>query len=173
MITAKNLSEEQITAIRQWAEEGSQLAEVQKRLKGQFGLNATYMDTRFLVLDLGIEIEVETGEEAVAPAAEAGEVELAVDGSDAPDGAQAEDVEVIDPAAGDGESAGSVQVSADDVPRPGAIVSGSVTFSDGEKAIWLIDEYGRPGLDPQTPGYQPTDADLSEFEKYLRVLLEG
>ena len=59
MISAKNLSDEQQSAVKEWAREGSQLADIQKRLKGQFGLNVTYMDTRFLVLDLGIEIQVE------------------------------------------------------------------------------------------------------------------
>ena len=170
MISAKNLSEEQVTAIRQWAEDGSQLADIQKRLKGQFGLNVTYMDTRFVVLDLGIDIEAEGSEEDTEPPAEPVEAEVQV----AEDESEVEqEVEILDPAAEGGESSGSVQVSADDVPRPGAIVSGSVTFSDGEKAIWMIDEYGRPGLDPETPGYQPTDADLTEFEKYLRALLEG
>ena len=36
-----------------------------------------------------------------------------------------------------------------------------------------IDFDHRPGLDPETSGYQPTEADLSEFEKHLRTLLEG
>ncbi|MEO1825426.1 MAG: hypothetical protein ABGZ31_06925, partial [Roseibacillus sp.] len=73
----------------------------------------------------------------------------------------------------DGLSADSVEVTTDEVTRPGAMVSGRVTFSDGAKAIWLIDEYGRPGLEPETPGYQPSESDLSEFEKHLRALLQG
>ena len=78
MISAKNLSEEQVTAIRQWAEDGSQLADIQKRLKGQFGLNVTYMDTRFVVLDLGIDIEAEGSEEDTEPPAEPVEAEVQV-----------------------------------------------------------------------------------------------
>ena len=42
-----------------------------------------------------------------------------------------------------------------------------------EKAVWWIDEYGRPGLEPETPGYQPTEEDLGELEKHLRALLQG
>ena len=53
------------------------------------------------------------------------------------------------------------------------MVSGGVTFSDGVKAVWMIDEYGRPGLEPETPGYQPTETDLDEFQKHLRALLQG
>ena len=63
MISAKDLTEEQRSAIEQWALEGSQLADIQKRLQSQFGLNVTYMDTRFLVLDLGIDIQSETPDE--------------------------------------------------------------------------------------------------------------
>lgn len=160
MISANNLSEEQITAIRQWAENGSELADIQKRLKGQFGVKVTYMDTRMLVLDLGIELKSESVEEETPSEPEGNEP------------VADEEVEIIDP--GQPESpAGSVQVATDEIPRSGAVISGTVTFSDGEKAIWLVDEYGRPGLDPETSGYQPTEADLSEFEKHLRTLLEG
>ena len=172
MISAKNPSEEQVTAIRQWAEEGSQLSDIQKGLKGDFGLNVTYMDTRFIVLDLGIEIESEASEENPLPDGDPEEVGLA-DGTGQPESTAQAEVDILDPAAENGGGTGSVQVSADELPRPGAIVSGSVTFSDGQKAMWMIDEYGRPGLDPETPDYQPTDADLTEFEKYLRALLEG
>ena len=35
MISAGNLTEEQISAMKQWAEEGSDLSDIQKRLKGQ------------------------------------------------------------------------------------------------------------------------------------------
>jgi hypothetical protein len=60
----------------------------------------------------------------------------------------------------------------DTLTLPGAMVSGKVTFSDGETAIWLLDRSGRPGLDPDTPGYRPTQEDILEFQKQLRVLLE-
>ena len=63
MISASDLSEEQKAAMTKWAEEGADLPDIQKRLKGQFGLNITYMDARLLVLDLGIEIKVEEAEE--------------------------------------------------------------------------------------------------------------
>ncbi|MDE0594837.1 MAG: hypothetical protein OSB65_06285, partial [Roseibacillus sp.] len=59
MISAKDLSEEQQSAMKQWAEDGSQLPDIQQRLKGQYGLNVTYMDTRLLVLDLGIDLQSE------------------------------------------------------------------------------------------------------------------
>ena len=153
--------------MRQWAEEGADLSDIQKRLKGELELNVTYMDTRLLVLDLGIEIKVEDTEEADSPSEEQESVTQGDEALEAPP-----EEPHGDPLQ-DGLSSGSVEVTTDEVTRPGAMVSGSVTFSDGAKAIWLIDEYGRPGLEPETPGYQPSESDLSEFEKHLRGLLHG
>ena len=164
MISAKDLSEEQQSAMKQWAEDGSQLPDIQQRLKGQYGLNVTYMDTRLLVLDLGIDLQ---SEPEPKPEPEPGSEEPEAE-SDSP----AETTP--DPSAPDQAGlSGRLQVTTDEMARPGAIVSGSVTFSDGEKAAWMIDETGRPGLEPDTPDYQPTEPDLIEFEKHLRVLLEG
>ena len=167
MISSSDLSEEQKAAMRQWVEEGADLSDIQKRLKGELELNVTYMDTRLLVLDLGIEIKVEDTEEADSPSEEQESVTQGDEALEAPP-----EEPRGDPLP-DGLSAGSVEVTTDEVTRPGAMVSGSVTFSDGAKAIWLIDEYGRPGLEPETPGYQPSESDLSEFEKHLRALLQG
>ena len=163
MISAGNLTEEQISAMKQWAEEGSDLSDIQKRLKGQFGLNVTYMDTRLLVLDLGIEIISEADDdESPEPEEEpvSGEEALIIDPEEAEVGEA-------------GSPGGAVQVTTDEISRPGSVISGTVTFSDGEKAIWLIDEYGRLAFDPETSGYQPTEADFGEFEKHLRTLLPG
>ncbi len=154
MISAKDLTDEQRNALEQWAAEGSQLAEVQQRLKAQFGLNVTYMDTRFLVLDLGIDLQPEAAEEPEGEADEPAEVPSQVEpGAPAP--------------------AGEVTVTADELPRSGAVASGMVTFSDGEKAAWFIDQMGRPGLDPANPDHEPSEADLTTFEQELRKLLEG
>lgn len=147
MISAKQLSEEQIGKIRVWAEEGAQLADIQKKLQEELQLSATYMDTRFLILDLGIDLKVEVPEE------EAPEEEAAAE-----------------PEAG--EVGGSFSVTLDEVVRAGAAVSGQITFSDGEKGLWMIDQTGRPGLDTDTPGYRPSEEDLVAFENELRRLLQ-
>lgn len=151
MISAKDLSDEQIETLKGWAAAGDQLPALQGKIKDEFGLNVTYMDTRFLVLDLGIELvsEAETAEE---------------DGEPAPDPG-----EVLEKAAAGGD--GTVSVTLDSVTRPGAMVSGTIVFSDGEKGAWFIDQMGRPGLDTDTPGYQPSEEDLIEFEKQLRSLM--
>jgi hypothetical protein len=157
MISAKDLSGEQVAAIRSWAEAGAGMSGIQRKLVDDLGLNVTYMDTRFLVLDLGIELKQEE-EPAKEP-----EPEDAPAAAPAP--ASPEDAIV-------GQT-GSVTVTTDEIARPGSVVSGTVTFSDGEKGVWFIDQLGRPGLDPDTPGYQPSEADIGAFELELRKALEG
>ncbi len=142
MFSTKQLTESQITAIKSWAAEGAQLPEIQLRLKEEFGISATYMDTRFVVLDLGIELAVEQKEESVPPPREAP------------------------------VPSGVVTVTMDSIAIPGAIVSGKVEFSDGETAIWMLDQTGRPALDPNTPGYQPGKDDIIEFQIQLRALIQ-
>lgn len=143
MFSAKKLSEDQIKAIQSWAAGGAQLPDIQLRMKEDFGFSLTYMDTRFLVLDLGIEIIVEKMEE---PTAELKQAPLPT---------------------------GAVSVTMDAIAVPGAIVSGKVVFSDGEAGIWMLDQTGRPALDPDTPGYAPSREDVMEFQKQLRVLIES
>lgn len=143
MFSAKQLSEDQVTAIQSWAAGGAQLPDIQLRIKEDFGLSLTYMDTRFLVLDLGIEL-IEEKKDEPAPEVKAAPVPT-----------------------------GEVTVTMDNIALPGAIVSGKVVFSDGEAGIWMLDQTGRPALDPDTPGYAPGREDLMEFQKQLRALIES
>ena len=62
---------------------------------------------------------------------------------------------------------GGVSVSVDTLARPGALVSGKVTFSDGNRAEWYLDQSGRLGLVPQTPGYRPPAGDVQQFQMAL------
>jgi hypothetical protein len=143
MFSTKQLSEDQITAIKSWAAEGEQLPGIQLRMKEEFALSLTYMDTRFLILDLGIELAEEKKDEPIA------EVKPAL------------------------VPTGEVTVTMDSIALPGAIVSGKVVFSDGESGIWMLDQTGRPGLDPDTPGYAPSREDLVIFQQKLRALIES
>jgi hypothetical protein len=143
MFSASKLTPDQVAALKQRAAEGASMSDLQRVLKEDFGISITYMDTRFLVLDLGIELieaskeEPKTEEEKPAPVA-----------------------------------TGTVEVTMDSLALPGALVSGKVTFSDGESAIWMLDQMGRPGLDPDTPGYRPSQEDIMEFQTQLRSLLQ-
>ena len=50
------------------------------------------------------------------------------------------------------------------------MISGRVTFSDGEQAGWYMDQTGRLGLDATTPGYRPTEKDVLAFQVELQRL---
>ena len=73
-----------------------------------------------------------------------------------------------EPAAGAG---GGVSVTVDQLARPGAVVSGKVTFSDGNRAEWYLDQAGRLGLVAQQPGYRPPAADVQKFQAALETEL--
>lgn len=75
----------------------------------------------------------------------------------------------MSPLAGDG--GGKVAVEVDQLARPGALVSGRVTFSDGQVAEWQLDQHGRLGLAARTPGYRPAQADLALFQAELEGAL--
>jgi hypothetical protein len=59
-------------------------------------------------------------------------------------------------------------VTVDQIARAGALVSGKVTFSDGQGAEWYLDQTGRLGLAPMAPGYRPPQADIAEFQRLLQ-----
>ena len=138
MFSVSQLTDEQKQQIHQWADDGAQMADIQKRMAQELGIQITYMDTRFLILDLGIELKKEE-----APVESAPEEELKV-------------------------ATGMVETTVDELVRPGALVSGRVTFSDGEKALWAIDQMGRLSLDADTPGYKPDEEDMITFQEQLR-----
>ena len=57
---------------------------------------------------------------------------------------------------------------------PGALASGSVTFSDGVSGKWIVDNQGRPGLtETSRPGYRPAPADAQAFLQQLSMALQN
>ncbi|HRE81044.1 MAG TPA: hypothetical protein PLN52_08345 [Opitutaceae bacterium] len=68
----------------------------------------------------------------------------------------------------------SVAVEVDKVTlHPGALASGSVTFSDGVTAKWIVDNYGRPGFtEVSQPGYRPKPDDAQAFMQELSFQLQ-
>jgi hypothetical protein len=141
MFSASQLSSDQKEALNRWVEEGANLSDLQKRLKEEFDVSISYMDARFMVLDLGLKLQEKQKEEEKKP-------EEAV------------------PA-----GLGGVHVTMDHIALPGAMVSGKVTFTDGETGVWVLDQTGRPGLDLDTEGYRPTQEDILEFQTQLRELI--
>ena len=148
------LTPEQISKVSAWVAEGATLSQVQEQLSSKLGVAMTYMDVRFLVDDLNLALvekeEPKKPEEPVADAAPA------------------------DPAAAPAptaQGAGVVTVEVDTIAQPHAMVSGHVTFSDGEKDDWYIDHQGRPGMAARTPGYRPTPQDITDFQVKLDAAL--
>ncbi len=153
---------EQEKAVRNWAGEGDGLSEIQKKLSGQFGVSVTYMDVRFLVIDLGIELK----ERKAAPSRNiVPEPEKHPKAGDV-------DPDVVPKKQNRAGTSGNVVVTLDVVMRPGSVVSGTVQFSDGVSASWYLDQYGRLALDAGQPGYSPGQEDLQSFQQELRKELE-
>lgn len=81
--------------------------------------------------------------------------------------AEAEDIPLPAPA-----GAGSVTVDLDRIVRPGFMVSGNVTFSDGVSGKWALDQMGRLLLETPQKGYKPVPSDVQAFQRELQVLLQ-
>lgn len=149
-------SEEQKDIVKRWVKEGCGLSEVQKRLSSELDITMTYMDVRFLILDLGVDIQEE---EDVKPADPPADPNV----SNPSNPAQAE----VSPDNGAATS-GGVQVEVDVLMRPGALLSGTVVFSDGVTAVWMLDQSGRLGIEPSRQNYAPTEEDNAAFVKALQ-----
>src|SRR5688572_21098294 len=112
-----NLNEEQRKRVSAWIAEGLKIAEIQKRLEIELGLRLTYLDTRLLIDELKL---VPKDIEPPPPPKEL---------STKPPPGKAPPAE---------PAPGGVSVKVDTVTRPGAVVSGKVTFSDGNGADWYL-----------------------------------
>lgn len=159
MFTASDLTEEQKETVKSWVAKGAQMADVQKKLQEDLGFKVTYMDTRFLALDLELEFVKEEEPEPVLE----DQPEAAVESFGA------DDIEHVPAPAGGYQP---VSVTVDTVGRPGAMVSGRVSFSDGETGAWMVDNTGRMSLDPDTAGYRPSEIDIQDFQTELRKQME-
>lgn len=197
-----SLTPEQQQTVANWVAAGENLSAIQKKLAEEFKISMTYRDVRFLVDDLNLSLKdaepkVDASDLTKVPPPAAGgnaapssrtaekkgffdkakeKLGLAKDeppGRGAPAEPSEEDLgdETFDdlPPAG-----GSVSVSVDKVTLiPGAVASGTVTFSDGVTGKWIIDQYGRPGFtEISQPGYRPKPEDAQAFMQELSRALQ-
>jgi len=153
-----NLDDTQLKQVAEWIAQGLKISEIQSRLAADLAVSMTYMDVRLLVDDLKL-----TPKDVERP--KPVETALQAPASAAPAPAHARRP-AAQPPAGPPNPAG-VSLSVDQVARPGAVVSGKVSFSDGNTADWYFDQTGRLGLIPQQPGYRPAAADLQQFQTAL------
>jgi len=193
------LSPEQNQAVAAWVAAGDNLSVVQKKLAEEFKLSLTYRDVRFLVDDLGLELknaapkaDVSDVTKAQAPAPTAAtpapraaqpekkgfvdklKEKVGLGGDDdvadlPPEDEVAEDEGVPADAA---PGASSLKLEVDRIMRPGTVVSGTVTFSDGVSGKWALDQYGRLMLETGQKGYQPSAADVQVFQRELQTQLQ-
>lgn len=148
------LDDKQKHLVAKWIDEGLKLSEIQTRLASELGIQLTYMEVRLLVDDLQL-----TPKDPDPPRTDAApRPPLAKPGKPAED-----EVAPADNDAGGAFKRG-VSVSVDTLTKPGALISGKVTFSDGNTAEWYLDQAGRLGLAPKTEGYRPSAADIQEFQ---------
>jgi hypothetical protein len=159
-----NLDDAQKKKVTEWIAQGLKLSDIQKLLNEELGLRLTYMEARLLVDDLKLTPkdterpkQVELSDKSVdavanVPGAHSrGGTRGSLSGEELP-----------------GPGAGKVNVKVDQIARPGTVVSGSVTFSDGNSAAWYLDQFGRLGLAPKKQGYKPPADELQEFQTELQ-----
>lgn len=155
-----NVDEAQRKKVAQWVAEGLKLSEIQNRLGSELGVRMTYMEVRLLVDDLKL---TPKDTEPAKPAASPLTAPSAAPGPKRTGAAE--------PPPEPLPATGGVSVTVDQLARPGALVSGKVTFSDGQRADWYMDQTGRLGLVAQQTGYRPPAADVQQFQAALETEL--
>ncbi len=192
-----SLTPEQQQAVSSWVAAGDNLSTIQKKLAEEFQVSMTYRDVRFLVDDLNLSLkdpapkvdtsDLSKAQTAPPPASDRGapppekkgffdkakeKLGLAKDeaGEDIPAEEEFADEAFDEPPPG----ASNVSVAVDKVTLiPGAVASGTVTFSDGVTGKWIIDQYGRPGFtEISQPGYRPKPDDAQAFMQELSRALQ-
>lgn len=172
-----NLTDDQKRTVASWIHEGLKLSDIQTRLASDMGITVTYMEVRLLVDDLKLMPKDPPPPPQPAALKTIGASKPAAPGASTPDDphqlADEADLPGDEPAlptpAG---PASKVTVVVDKLAVPGAIVSGSVTFSDGKTAQWYLDEMGRLGLAPKDKGYRPPPQDVQSFQLQLQRELQ-
>jgi hypothetical protein len=178
------LTPEQQQAVASWVAAGDNLSAVQQKLSEQFKLSLTYRDVRFLVDDLDLALKdpapkVDASDVSKPAAARPGAAEKNVpgpvaNGAGSDRDAAADGNDSADEDLGDLPAAGAVRIAVDNFTLiPGALASGTVTFSDGVTGKWIVDNMGRPGFtEVSQPGYRPSPADGQAFMQELSAALQ-
>ena len=149
------LDDGQRRQVAEWIEQGLKLSDIQNRIAKDFGVSMTYMDMRFLMDDL--KLRPKDPEPPTPPPAAAA--------TPAPEPAPVHD---LTPEAEATPLGGKVTTTIDQLAKPGALVSGKVTFTDGQTAEWYLDQTGRLGMVPPVQGYRPPQADVPVFQQQLQ-----
>ncbi len=187
------LSPEQKQALTSWVAAGDNLSTIQQKLTAQFQISLTYMDVRFLVDDLNLALKDPRPAASASDVTKAAPTpshpgekpsekkgffdkvkeKVGLGGKDDTDDETLPDEEAMEaepfPEEMPAPGASNVKVTVDNVTLiPGALASGTVTFSDGVTGKWIVDQYGRPGFtEISQPGYRPNATDAQAFVQEL------
>jgi hypothetical protein len=138
-------NDERKPIVLQLLKEGRSLSEIQDHLRKEKGDSITYMDLRLLLSEM--------------PDAKLPEKELPK--TPIPPAEKPET-----------KAADKLSISVDQMPAPGAMLSGYARFASGAKAHWFLDEMGRLGVEPELGSSKPTQKDMQEFSVELKKLLQ-
>ena len=170
-------NQERDNIIREKLNSGLSLSDVQKLLDSEYGLKMTYFELRMIVSTLDINWSSQEKKHATdlnqAPAPQP------PNKSAAP--AQPEMKAYENPAVqdDDGEKSeeaeeGGTQITMDDEPMPGAVMSGHVSFASGASGKWVFNRMGQLGLAELDEGSaKPTQEDLMLFQQELQALMQA
>lgn len=156
-----NLSDEQRQQVAGWLHQGLQLPEIQKRLETELGLRLTYMEVKLLVSDLQVLPKDVDPPKAVGP------LPFPPPPSAPSAAPRKENRMAPEPPPAPGAGGAGVHVNVDQIAKPGAVLSGAVTFGNGQSALWYLDQAGRIGVAPRDKTYRPSAAEMQEFQLAL------
>ncbi len=142
-------NEERKEIVRKLLAEGQTLSQVQDYLCKEKGDTITYMELRLLLSEMP-ETKLPEKERPKVPTVPS----------------------VAAPVSLTPEPVGKLSISVNQVPPPGAMLSGYARFASGAKAHWFIDEMGRLSLEPELGASKPTQKDMQEFSVELKRMLQ-
>ena len=172
---------------------GMSLSDLQKLLDSEYGMKMTYFELRMIVSELKIEWDKQEKKRRPAIAAQPAPAPKTMhapkreDVSDNPMAASEDasddaveenaDDDVVDEEDNETEkesAEGETDVTIDDTPMPGAVMSGSVKFASGASGKWMMNRMGQLGLASLDEGSeQPTQDDLMLFQQELQAALQA
>ena len=167
------LTDEQLKSVAAWFAAGASLDEIQKRLVAEYGVHITYFDLRMIVAELPQPEDPEVPQDPEVPEVpEVPEDPESPENLEVPEGPESPENPENPETPENGVA--NVTVTVDALMIPGTMASGDVTFSDGVKGKWYLDQMGRLGLGGDLPqGYRPSPADAALFQARLMEALRA
>ena len=164
--------------IAQKVPEGYSLSKIQDMLKEQ-GVHITFMELRLLASEIeeGVWKKTEEAKAAAEPVKDIAPTAAEPEDADSfpeeePPAPESEPIPEPAPMAADqSEPAaprGKTTVELSKIARPGTAASGTVKFGSGVTAEWVVDQFGRLGLDKASG--KPDQQDIQEFQVELQKL---